>query len=416
MGYWILTVGSELLTGLTVDTNSRHIAARLGREGYVCDRTVAVPDDAREIAGAVEDALRSSQGLIVTGGLGPTADDVTREGISQALEKPLRPMPGLRKYLDAWYTKLSAVVPETVYRQAYIPEGAVELVPETGTAAGFISDKDGIPVVALPGVPREMSEMLERALPFLRERMKTDKVRVVRDVITLARSESWLEAALADMFERDDISLGVFAKPGEITLQLRASASSREEADRILDQVDEELKRRLRRLYLGPGDTSLSQVVGELLTAHSLTLAVGESCTGGLLAKTITDHPGSSAFFKTGVVSYSNEAKIEHLGVSRAILERYGAVSPECAIEMAKGARRLPPADIGLSITGLAGPGGGTPEKPVGLIYIGLSSGEAEDVRESTFPGTRWAIRERATQQALNLLRNYLLDKEGAPK
>lgn len=414
MSYWIITVGSELVTGLTPDTNSTHIAARLGKEGFRCERAVSIGDDVSEIARIVSEAVACCDGAVVTGGLGPTTDDVTREGIAAAAGVSLELKPHLKDFLDRWYLRFGAVQ-ESVYRQAYIPRGAVEIPAVRGSAAGFLLGIDGKAVLALPGVPGEMNEMLERAIPHLKERWEGGPAYVIRNLMTVARSESWLESAVSDLIDNEGVSFGFFAEPGLIKIQLRAEAEDRASAESRLDEVEARVRSRLGRTVFGSGDDTLPKATGDLLLKTRMTVAIAESCTGGLIAKLLTDIPGSSAYVIDSVVAYSNKSKTALLGVSSDILERYGAVSPECALAMARGARALPGADIGLSVTGIAGPGGGTEEKPVGLVYVGLSTGDREDTWEYRLPGSRRSIRERSSKIALDALRNYLLDAlEGA--
>lgn len=412
MSYWIIAVGSELTTGMIADTNSQHISKRLGKEGFICSRQVSVPDDMDAIAEALNEALASSDGAIVTGGLGPTADDVTREAVSKAFNLKLILSDHLKSAVAAWYAH-GDEIPDRVYKQAYIPEGSIEIPATTGSAAGFYLETRSKPVVVLPGVPSEMKDMLEWTLPMLKEKWKSGPVRVLKVLKTTGRSEAQLEGLLGDLLERKDIEIGIMASPGEIELQLRALSDTADKARKLIDRAEREIEKRLGRLVYGTGDKTLQEAVVELLIELGKTVATAESCTGGLISKMLTDVPGSSACFKGGAIAYSNESKVKSLGVPAEVLERYGAVSAECAAAMARGARECLDADIGVSITCIAGPEGGTAEKLVGLTYISLSAADREDAWEFSLNGCRRIVRERGAKIALDELRKYLLDLTG---
>ncbi len=412
MSYWIITVGSELTTGLIADSNSQHISKRLGEEGYICSRQVSVPDDVNAVADALNEAVDSSDGAIVTGGLGPTADDVTREAVSKAFDLKLILMDHLKDKVASWYGRIEGI-PKCVYKQAYIPEGAIEIPATAGSAAGFYLEVKSKPVLVLPGVPSEMAEMLERALPLLKNKWISGPVRFLKTLKTSARSEAQLEGLLGELLHRNAVEIGVMARPGEIELQIRALSDTVGEAKKLIAGVEREIRARLGSLVYGAGDKTLHETVVELLVGLDKTVATAESCTGGLIAKMITDVPGSSACFKGGLVAYSNGSKVKSIGVPSAIIDRYGAVSPECAAAMARGARERLGADIGVSTTCIAGPGGGTEEKPVGLTYISLAAEDREDVCEFRLSGSRHAIRERVAKISLDHLRMYLIDLAG---
>ncbi|MCL6472496.1 MAG: competence/damage-inducible protein A [Firmicutes bacterium] len=412
MRYNIISVGSELTLGLTVNTNAAYIAKRLGKEGYSCNYQIGVPDNVSLISKAIRKSLAEVDGVIITGGLGPTVDDLTREAICDAVDCKLEFQHWLADIIKERYGPRTTPLPEITYRQAYLPSGAKPIIPTIGSAPGIILEKDNRFVISLPGVPREMKEMLETdVIPWLNSRYlinETYKVRVLR---TTARTEATLEESVKDIMESlENVTVGIIAFPGEIQLQLLARGNSEEEAAKAIEEAESRFIERLGPIVFGFDEDTLEEVVGRLLKKHDLTLALAESCTGGLTSKKITDISGSSDYFLGGIISYSNDAKVALLNVSEQTLARQGAVSAATALAMAVGVRNRLGSDIGLSITGIAGPTGGTPDKPVGLIYIALSHESTSYSNKYVFFGSRDIIRLKSANAALDMLRYYILD------
>lgn len=412
MQYHIITVGSELTLGLSVNTNAAFIAKRLGREGFTCNCQVSVPDDLHLIAKAIRESLADADGVILTGGLGPTADDITREAICEAVGCDLEYQPHLAEIIKERYGSRYKPLPEITFRQAYLPSGARAITPTIGSAPGIILDKDGKYIVSLPGVPREMEAMIEEEVaPWLKSKYNDSHYYRLRVLRTTARSESSLQERVHDlMTASSNITVGIIASPGEIQLQLLAKGTDEKTVSHAISEAEAKFIERLGNIIFGFDDQTLEEVVGEKLKKHNLKLALAESCTGGLTSKKITDIPGSSDYFLGGIISYSNNVKESLLNVSGQTLLRHGAVSAATALSMAVGTREKLGADIGLSITGIAGPGGGTSDKPVGLIYIGLSHAIANYTNKFVFFGSRDIIRFKSANAALDMLRYFILE------
>ncbi|MDI6716560.1 MAG: competence/damage-inducible protein A [Actinomycetota bacterium] len=412
MQYHIITVGSELTLGLAINTNAPFIAKRLGQEGYSCTCQISVPDNIPLISKAIRDSLSVSDGVIITGGLGPTADDVTREGICEASGRKLVYQPWLAEIIKERYGQRSTPLPDITFRQAYLPEGAKAIIPTIGSAPGTILESDGKFIISLPGVPREMTEMIEKeVVPWLKSKYRMSEAFKVRVLRTTARTEASLQEQIDDIMKSlDNVSVGILAYPGEIQLQLLAKGPSEEIALEIIKDAEKRFVERLGNIVFGFDDQTLEEVVGMLLRKNNLSIAVAESCTGGLTAKKITDIPGSSDYFLGGIVTYSDDAKRALLNVSRQTLQRHGAVSAATALAMAYGVREKFGSEIGLGITGIAGPTGGSPEKPVGLVYIGLSDGTTSYTNRYVFFGSREIIRLKSSSAALDMARYFILE------
>ncbi len=405
----ILAVGTELTSGLSLNTNSAFIAQYLTRMGYECGSFTGVPDDINKIAIAVKWLLEGADILIITGGLGPTVDDLTREGLSKALDKDLRFDPRLAKIIEKKFDQMCKPMPESALHQANILEGAIPIEPTLGTAPGMIVEvKDKI-VFALPGVPLEMKKMLEEnVIPFLKGK-KPSRMVPTRTIKTCGIGEVFLEEKVKDILvKHEGVAVTILAHPEEVHLRLSATGPRAEEK---LTAIKDELSARLGNIIYGFDEDTLESVVGELLLKCGLRLGVAESCTGGLLGDRITNVPGSSRYFLGGIVAYSNEMKQRLLMVPEEILQKQEAVSPEASLAMSDGARRVTGADIGLSITGIAGPTGGTVEKPVGLVFVALSSESKGVCKRFVFSDSREMVKFRASQLAFNTLRLFLLEE-----
>jgi nicotinamide-nucleotide amidase len=402
----IIAVGSELLTPDRVDTNSLYLTEKLNTLGIeVCIKSV-VGDDRVRLAKVFRDALERSQLIILTGGLGPTEDDVNREVVAEVLGCPLREVPEIRQGLEKRFARLGRAMSENNLRQALVPEGAEWLENKNGTAPGLWLDHDGIVIVMLPGPPHELESMFESAcLPRLAHLAGGERIRT-RVIKVVGLPESDVDRRIAPIYTQySNPVTTILATPGSIEIHLRARAVSDTEAETLLGGLSDKIELALGDHVFSTRGEPLEEVVGKYLMMKQKTVAVAESCTGGLLSERLTRTPGSSNFFLGGAVCYSNEMKTRLAGVPEALLLEHGAVSKPVAQSLAEGIRKRAGASIGVSITGVAGPSGGTPEKPVGLVWIALADERGTEVREFRFPGNRERIRLWATQAALEMIR-----------
>ena len=410
----ILAVGTEVLLGDLVDTNTAWLSARLAALGVSVYRHVTVGDNKQRIVAALLEALSRADLVITTGGLGPTSDDLTNECLGLAAGRQMVEYPEARRHVDEMFARFGREPTSSNYKQALFPEGSRLIPNPLGTAMGALLEFDGALVATFPGVPIEMKRMFEETLePFIKQR--TEGSIVSRTLWFTGIGESALAEKVQDLLDASDPTVAPLAGQGKVRLRVTARAASLEEAEKRIEPVAEEILNRLKKYYFGEDDETLEGVVGRLLTEKGATLALAESCTGGLLAKRLTDRGGSSAYFVEGLVTYSNEAKERLLGVPHELLVEHGAVSEPVARAMAEGVREDADTDYGLSITGVAGPDGGTEEKPVGLVFVGLSdvSGTvAEKLDLSAWARSREAIRERSANRAFDLLRHRILEKD----
>jgi nicotinamide-nucleotide amidase len=413
-----IAVGSELLIGGRTDSNSLLIAEELGRLGIAVRFKSVVGDRQDDIVTALKTAAARATVIVVTGGLGPTVDDCTREAIARAtgrrLARRTEALEGMKARLAQW----GRTPTRGQLRQALIPSRATVLSNPVGSAPGFRLSWKGATIIALPGVTREMEAMLrESVVPILRGRLtgsgKTGLQPIRRLVFhTWGLPEADVDARLAGLPGRKHpVDLGLLASPIGVLVSLTTRPGTAV-GDRLLASLTKEIRRRLGDWLFAEGGDTMEEVVGRLLTEQRRTIAVAESCTGGLIGHRLTQVPGSSVYLDRSVVCYSNAAKSELLGVPPELIAREGAVSAAVAAAMAKGVRERSRVSIGLSVTGIAGPGGATAAKPVGLVYVGLDAGDETPLtREHRFHGDRAVIKERASQAALDLLRRWLLRK-----
>lgn len=404
----ILCIGTEILLGNIVNTNSADISQGLAELGVNMYHHTVVGDNPERLREALELAFSRNNIVITTGGLGPTYDDLSKETIAAYFGRKLVRHEPSMKALEAFFSRIGSEMTENNLKQAMMPEGCLVLENHNGTAPGAILEGGGKIAIMLPGPPREMRPMFrEQVMPWLAKRSS----RILRShcVYFFGIGESSLEQQLrAEMECMTNPTLAPYAKEGEVMLRVTASASSEDEAEALMAPVIRMLRERFGDLIYGVDVDNLQTAAVELLRTHGLKVSVAESCTGGYLAKRITDIPGSSDVFECGIVSYANGIKAKILGVKEETLAQYGAVSPQTAREMAGGVRALSGADIGVSLTGIAGPGGGSEEKPVGLVYLGISSpwhSEVKELRLSRgYSEQRELIRLLASSHALSLL------------
>ncbi|ARC83378.1 hypothetical protein U732_2292 [Clostridium argentinense CDC 2741] len=407
----ILCVGTELLLGDIVNTNAQYLARRLSELGVFVYHQSVIGDNPERLKEAYKLAFSRSDLVITTGGLGPTKDDLTKEVAFEYFGKESVLHKESLKIIQGYFNKLGKPMSESNKKQAYFPEDAVILPNNNGTAPGCIIDEEGKILITLPGPPKEMKPMFEEAaVPYLLKYQDGILVSKVLRVIGVGESEA--ADMLSDIIDNQtNPTVAPYAKDGEVTFRITAKSHSEEEGYELIKPIEEKVRKILGDRVYGEGETSLEEVLAEMLVKNNLTIATAESCTGGMIAAKLINYSGISSSFLEGAVTYSNESKIRRLGVNKNTLETYGAVSSETAEEMVSGITKTSGADIGISITGIAGPSGGTEEKPIGLVYIGLSIKGEIIIKKLNLAGNRQKIRERATNIALNLLRRELLKR-----
>ena len=406
----IIAVGSELLTPFRLDTNSLYLTEKLNALGIEVRFKTVVGDDRERLARVLRAALDRSSLIILTGGLGPTEDDVNREVVAEALGRPLREVAAVRQSLEERFARLGRAMSPNNARQALVPEGAEWLENKKGTAPGLWIEEDGVRILLLPGPPHELEAMFESAcLPRL-ARLSTGERLLSRVYKVVGLPESEVDQRIAPIYKAyTSVATTILAVAGAIEIHLRARAAHEDEAEALLTELGDKIELALGDHVFSTRGESLEQIVAMYLNMKQKSVAVAESCTGGLLSERLTRVPGSSGYFLGGVVCYSNDLKTKLAGVPPALLETHGAVSKPVAQALAEGIRNRSGADIGIGITGVAGPSGGTPEKPVGLVYISLADERGTQVREFRFPGDRERIRHWATQAALELIRRRMM-------
>jgi len=404
----ILSVGNELTAGQTLDTNAAWLSQQLSELGIGVLRHVTLADELEPIRRELERACEQADVVLISGGLGPTVDDLTRQALAEAMGVALELREEFVERIRAFFTARSWPMPETNVVQAQFPAGSEPIANTCGTAPGIRARCKRATVFAMPGVPREMREMYRRDV---RPRLspQTGGAAILAAMLNcFGAGESDIAEKIVDLMERGkNPAVGTTARQGVIGVRIHARGSGYDEARSLLDETVKEVRRRLGPLVFGRDDETLASAVAQLLTSAGKTIATAESCTGGLIAKRLTDIPGSSVYFRDGVVTYADEAKTRLLGVPAELIERHGAVSAPVAEAMALGCRQRSRTDFAISVTGIAGPQGGTPDKPVGLVYIGLtreSGCEVTPHRFGEFLG-RGEIRDRTCNTALNRLR-----------
>jgi nicotinamide-nucleotide amidase len=406
----IIAIGSELLAPDRADTNSLWLTEKLNSIGIEVKLKTIVGDDDARLEEAIKDAVKRSRVVITTGGLGPTEDDITRKVAARALGRRLLLDENVLEWIRGRFASFGRAMPERNSRQAMVIDGSEVLDNPNGTAPGLFIEHEGTSVTLLPGPPREMNPMFER-LVMPRLSAKAGNLRVVRRLLRVAgMGESAVDELIAPVYMKyENPQTTILFNQSEIELQLTAQGKTESEAETLLDRLSEELEERLGHAIFSFRGETMEEVVGLKLAVGGYTVAVAESCTGGLIAQRLTDVPGASKYFVEGVVAYSNDAKTRTLGVEPILLLEHGAVSAAVAEAMAEGVRQRANTDFGLSVTGIAGPDGGTEEKPVGLVFIALSDDAHTEHRKLYLPGDRHLIRWRASQAALDLLRRRLI-------
>jgi len=414
----LITIGDELLLGFTVDTNAAHISRTLAASGIEIVRRTTVGDEAEQIANAVRDALDRTGSVITTGGLGPTSDDLTKPAIARIFGREMKLDESIAAQLEQrWRARFpGSAFPSTNRTQAEIPEGARIITNRHGSAPGiWLEDEKGRWVAMMPGVPREMRGMLaEEILPAIQARLSGAGSVVLSGTL---RTTGIAESAIAELLGPNALgdprteqgSLPLAYLPGVAGVDLRVTVKGMPltRARELVDEAIVKLRSKVGAYAYGEDDADLAAIVLDRCRVLNLTVAVAESCTGGLLGERLTNIPGSSDVFLGGVIAYHDDVKKKLLGVRDDTLKQYGAVSEQVALQMASGIRERTGADVGISVTGIAGPGGGTPEKPVGLVWIAVDGSEAK-ARRFHLVGDRAEIRQRAAQAALEMVRRAL--------
>jgi nicotinamide-nucleotide amidase len=409
----ILSVGDELVLGQTVDTNSAWLSQQLASIGIAVAAHVTIGDDQKAIEQAIDEAAQRAQIIIITGGIGPTEDDLTRQALATVMKAPLELNEDWLHRLKAFFLRGGREMPPMNQIQAMIPRGAEMIENTAGTAAGIraVIGADRR-VFVMPGVPKEMKIMFDRSLRPELERESSGAVILSKTLHTFGLGESSIAEKLGELMRRDrNPSVGTTVSQGIVSLRINARFSDRETAQRELDATEAACGFALGELIYGAEGQTLAAIVGAMLKESKQTIATAESCTGGLLAKYLTDISGSSAYFKYGWVTYANDAKQSELDVPQSLLAQHGAVSEPVVKAMAQGAREKAKADFALAISGIAGPDGGTADKPVGTVCIALNSQHRSKMKTFRFSGDREMIRDRSAKMGLAMLRFELLGK-----
>ena len=401
----LISIGNEILNGDIVDTNAEWLSKQLLSMNIPVVSSLTVGDEMDMIIRSLERASQDADIVLVTGGLGPTDDDITRNAIAEFLGVELEYKQELADFIVGYFKKRGVEPAEKNFVQAYLPAGARAIDNPLGTAPGVLFERDNLLIAAMPGVPSEMKAMFENTLMGEFSKLNGQQAIVVKKLKLIGMGESSIAEKLGDLMARGRNPLiNCTVSCGIITLHIISKAKECEKALLAADKDEQKLRKLFADFIFGTDDDTLERVIGKKLAEKGQSLTIAESCTGGLIAKMITDVPGSSSYFKSGWVTYSNDAKNRELGVSSAIIDSCGAVSSEVAIEMARNARKKADSSYSIAVTGIAGPGGGTAQKPVGLVYIAIDSQDGTDVHEFNFSRTRDFIRLRTAQMALAML------------
>lgn len=404
----ILSIGTELLMGQIANTNAMYISKKLNEIGVNVYYHSVVGDNEKRVIDALKIAKQRADVIIVTGGLGPTDDDLTKEVISKELGKELIFSEYASKVIEDYFKRNNKEMTPNNKKQAYMPKDSIIIPNKVGTACGCIIESDNKIVVMLPGPPIELNPMLiDTVIPYLKER--TNKVIKSKFIKIFGLGEAQACDKIEDLIEKQiDPTIATYCELGEVLIRLTTSGDKNKDCDMVLNSTAQKIRERLQDYIYSEDGENLQQVVVRLLKEKGKTISCAESCTGGLLSAKITDVSGASEVFNRGIVSYTNIAKMENLGVPKDILDKFGAVSKETAKLMAEGIKKVSKTDIGVSITGIAGPTGGTKEKPVGLVYIALTQEKETIVKELRLDGDRQKIRELTCKNVLDMVRREL--------
>ena len=407
----IITIGTEIIMGQIMDTNAHYIAKVLTSKGIRVLFRTSIGDDKRLLKSVLKIALNRANLIITTGGLGPTTNDITREAVSELFDIPLKPY----KNADVRSTRIAydphSKTHDKYNKQNFIPAGSCVILNDNGTAPGFALRHGQSEIICLPGVPREMQSMLNKYLEIYTLKHKSeDACTLTRNLNTFGISECIVENILKNYtLENEHTEALTLVHDGIVTISLLTTAKTREHAALLLDDADRDIRKELGHVIFGIDDMGLEHAVALLLTKYHKTIAVAESCTGGLISDKLTNIPGISEFFLEGVVAYSNKAKVDVLGVPEDLILKHGAVSSQVALAMAEVIKKRSMSDIGIGITGIAGPTGATAEKPVGLVYVAIVIDNFTEVKECRFRGSRIDVKSYSANTALNMVRIKLM-------
>lgn len=407
----IVSIGTELLLGQIINLNAVYLSEQLSDLGINVFYHTVVGDNRERIKTVLQLALERSNLVITTGGLGPTMDDLTKDIIAEVIGKKMVLYPEAVQYIKEFFKRIEKKMTTNNIKQAMFPEGARLFRNYSGTAPGMVISKGDKIIITLPGPPAELKKMFSNEiLPFLADYLQLERQTIKSRVLRLyGIGESALEEEIEDILKnQSNPTIALLAKQSEINIRITAKAKTEESAQKLIKQTEEQIIARVGEYIFGKDETDLEDTVAKLLVNKKLTIALAESCTGGLISHRLTNVSGSSAYLDSSVICYSNTAKSKLLKVNKKLIEQYGAVSSEVAIAMAEGVREIVGADIGVAVTGLAGPGGGAKEKPVGLVYIALADNNKTVWEKHYHNGSRKGIKQRASQTALDLIRKYL--------
>jgi nicotinamide-nucleotide amidase len=410
----IITIGDELLIGQVINTNAAFMGQKLSEIGIEVVRMLVVGDEYDEIMTAFERCRDMTDAVLVTGGLGPTHDDITKKVVADFFKRRLVMDNAVLENVKARLAQRNIPLRKVNEEQALVPEGCEVLMNYWGTAPGMVFENRDKFFAVMPGVPHEMQNIMTR---YIIPRLKLKAIgQVIKHKVlkTTGIAESSLYELIGDVegILGDKAKLAFLPSQFGVRLRITVKAATTDEADSVIADVEEKLRAKVGRFIYSEGEVELEAVVGKLLSDRKLTISVAESCTGGYISHRITNISGSSSYFNRGVVSYSNESKIDLLHVPEEMIRKFGAVSEEVARAMAEGIRKISSSDIGIAVTGIAGPTGGTPEKPVGLVYIGLNDRDGTVVKSYMFPDERLRFKDRTSQAALELVRRRILGIE----
>lgn len=405
----IITVGTEILLGDILNTNTHYLSNELANMGIDVYYQITVGDNEQRLLSQLKESFKRSDLVILTGGLGPTEDDITKEVCAKYFDMEMEFHEQSWDKIIEIHNKMNRKPTENNRKQAYFPKGSLILPNKYGTAPGCIMEKDKKTIIVMPGPPKEMKPMFDNYVkPFLlKDNKNILKSKVLR---IIGMGESKIENDLLDLIDKQiNPTIATYAKDGECTVRITAKGKNEKEVESLIEPISNEIKSRFKEKVYGEDDTAIEDEVAKILVDNNLTIAVAESCTGGMVAADLINYPGISSVFMEGCVTYSNEAKMMTLNVKKETLNTVGAVSEQCAKEMSEGVAARHNTNIGLSTTGIAGPEGGSEDKPVGLVYMGITINNKTIVKKYIFNGNRQQIRSRACKTLLNDLRLELL-------
>lgn len=407
----IISIGSEHLLGEIINTDAPYLCQRLATLGIEMERESTIGDDEKGIASSLEEALKRVKMVITIGGLGPTPDDITKKVIARVAEEQLVLHEGILSEIERKFKEEKKSMPSDNIKQAFLPRDSHPLKNRVGIAPGFILETRNRIIVALPGPYNELVPMFEEeVIPYLKERFKVREVIKSFVLRTTGLPESKVAEELKDIMKKSkNPQVSLLAHENIVDIRLVAKARDEKTTEKLNEGMEKRISKRLGNYIFGTGKQTLEEVIGYLLYMRKKTIAVAESCTGGLISHRLTNVPGSSNYFLGSVVAYSNKMKRDRLGVKKTTLEKYGAVSEKVAEEMARGIKKIIGSDFGLGITGIAGPTGATEEKPIGLVYIALAYKDKVETKEFKFRGEREVIKAKAANAALDMVRRHLL-------